>query len=882
MINQDQIVNCKTSLQTPQGSFSYYSLRKLESIMGISLSKIPFSIRVLMENMLRNFNQKNVTTRHIERLCNWETSIGTEISFMPARVLLQDFTGVPAVVDMAAMRNAVKRLNGKPSVINPQIPAELVIDHSVQIDYAGFSNCFQLNCDKEFERNQERYGFLRWGQKNFQNFNVVPPATGICHQVNLEYLARVVCQSKQDQEIYLFPDSVLGLDSHTTMINGIGVMGWGVGGIEAEAVMLGQPYFLLIPQVIGVQLLGQLLEGVTATDLVLTITQMLRQYGVVGKFVEFFGPGVRSLSVANRATIANMAPEYGATMGFFPVDDDTLTFLKLTGRSNEHVNRIALYCQKQFLLRKNDMPDPIYSDVVTLDMSTVKPCVAGPKRPQDRIELSQLKQTVEDIMEEMNAPKLDSTGIQHGHVVIASITSCTNTSNPSVMIGAGLLCKHAVEKGLKMPAWVKTSLAPGSKVVTAYLQNTGLLPYMEQMNFHLTAYGCATCIGNSGPLSEDITKQIEDNQLVVSAVVSGNRNFEGRISPLIKSNFLASPLLVVAFAIAGTVKIDLTTEPLGFDQNKNPVFLKNIWPSNQEIEEAMAQISSDLYTKHYQDVFKGDDQWQKLPTPYGELFEWQPESNYIKEPPFFDNMPLEAPCFQNINQARVLVLLGDSVTTDHISPAGSIPQNSPAAAYLISQGVTPDYFNSYGARRGNHEIMMRGTFGNIRLRNLLLPGTEGGFTKHFPSNETMTIYDAAIKYQENNVPLLVIAGKEYGTGSSRDWAAKGTFLLGVKAVLSQSFERIHRSNLIGMGVLPLQFLDKEDAESLGLTGMERYAIEGIQEGVTPNMTVQITAQSQASVINFQALVRLDSDMEVNYYQHGGILPFILRKLMKGE
>src|SRR6201997_2391008 len=807
-------------------SFEIHRLETLET-KGLShLSKLPFSLRILLENLLRCEDERFVRADDIRALAKW-TPNGPqkEIAFMPARVLLQDFTGVPAVVDLATMREAVKKMGGDPKRINPLFPAELVIDHSVQVDKFGDANAFGLNAELEFQRNVERYAFLRWGQTAFKNFKVVPPDTGICHQVNLEYLARVVCAMPYGNRLEAYPDSLVGTDSHTTMVKALGVFGWGVGGIEAEAAMLGQPLSMLVPEVVGFKLHGRLREGTTATDLVLTVTEMLRKKGVVGKFVEFYGSGLSSLSVPDRATIANMAPEYGATMGFFPVDAETLGYLQFTARPQEQIALVEAYCKEQGLFRTDATPDPSFSDTLQLDLASVEPTVAGPKRPQDRVALKNAKSSFTKVVEGASAKEVavknngDSFPLSSGAVVIAAITSCTNTSNPSLMLGAGLLAKKAVERGLHVKPWVKTSLAPGSKVVTDYLQVSGLMPYLEKLKFHLVGYGCTTCIGNSGPLPEPIGAAIKENNMVAVAVLSGNRNFEGRVHPLVRANYLASPPLVVAYALAGRMDMDLTSEPLGTDKAGKPVYLREIWPSAQEVESTVrAAVSTEQYRKEYSKVFEGDARWKAMPVPAGDLYRWDAKSTYIKMPPYFENMPKTPPALMDIRGARVLAVLGDSVTTDHISPAGSIAVDSPAGKYLIANGVKPHEFNSYGARRGNHEVMMRGTFANIRLRNQLAPGTEGGWTLFLPGGEKMSIYDAAVRYREAGVGLVVIAGREYGSGSSRDWAAKGTRLLGVRAVIAESYERIHRSNLVGMGVLPLQFKEGENAESLGLTG----------------------------------------------------------------
>ncbi|HXE33403.1 MAG TPA: aconitate hydratase AcnA [Verrucomicrobiae bacterium] len=868
-------------------AFDIHRLELLEKKISCQLAKLPFSLRILLENLLRCEDGRFVRPDDIRALANWAPGAAEkEIAFMPARVLLQDFTGVPAVVDLATMREAIKRMGGNPRLINPLFPAELVIDHSVQVDSFGSANAFGLNAELEFQRNIERYAFLRWGQTAFQNFKVVPPDTGICHQVNLEYLARVVCAMPSGSRLEAYPDSVVGTDSHTTMVNALGVFGWGVGGIEAEAAMLGQPSSMLIPDVVGFRLHGKLREGATATDLVLTVTEMLRKKGVVGKFVEFCGTGLSSLSVPDRATIANMAPEYGATMGFFPVDQETLAYLQFTARSAEQIALVEAYCKEQMLFRTDDMADPIFSDKLELDLGTVEPTVAGPKRPQDRVSLRNAKSSFTKVVEGTPGKRVavrnngDSFDLSSGAVVIAAITSCTNTSNPSLMLGAGLLAKKAVERGLQVKPWVKTSLAPGSKVVTDYLDASGLTKYLEKLNFHLVGYGCTTCIGNSGPLPDAIGAAIKDNNLIAVAVLSGNRNFEGRIHPLVRANYLASPPLVVAYALAGRMDMDLTTEPLGSDSAGKPVYLRDIWPTPQEIESTVRDsVTSEMYAKEYANVFEGDAHWRSMPVPEGDLYKWDAKSTYIKQPPFFENMPKAPPALADIHGARVLAILGDSVTTDHISPAGSIPADSPAGKYLIANGVKPHEFNSYGARRGNHEVMMRGTFANIRLRNQLAPGTEGCWTHFLPGNEKMTIYDAAVKYREGGVPLVVLAGKEYGSGSSRDWAAKGTRLLGVRAVIAESYERIHRSNLVGMGVLPLEFKDGENRETLGLTGQETFEIEGVAS-LSPKKAISVRAQSgDGSTKTFSVVARVDTPEEVSYYHHGGILQYVLRQML---
>ena len=806
---------------------------------------------------------------------------------MPARVLLQDFTGVPAVVDLATMREAMQKLGGNPKRINPLFPAELVIDHSVQVDSFGKGESFGLNAELEFQRNIERYQFLRWGQNAFRNFKVVPPDTGICHQVNIEYLARVVCGMPNGNHLEAYPDSLVGTDSHTTMVNSLGVFGWGVGGIEAEAAMLGQPLSMLVPEVLGFKLHGRLPEGATATDLVLTVTEMLRKKGVVGKFVEFYGSGLSSLSVPDRATIANMAPEYGATMGYFPVDKETLAYLRFTARSHEQIALVEAYCKEQTLFRTDTTPEPLFSDKFELDLGSIEPTVAGPKRPQDRVALKNAKSSFTKVVEGAPAKEValknngDAFPLSSGAVVIAAITSCTNTSNPSLMLGAGLLAKKAVERGLQVKPWVKTSLAPGSKVVTDYLQASGLMSYLEKLKFHLVGYGCTTCIGNSGPLPEAIGAAIKENNMVAVAVLSGNRNFEGRVHPLVRANYLASPPLVVAYALAGRMDMDLTTESLGTDTAGKPVYLREIWPTPQEVESTVrAAVSTEQYRKQYSEVFEGDARWKGMSVPEGDLYKWDANSTYIKLPPYFENMPKNPAALADIHGARVLAVLGDSVTTDHISPAGSIAVDSPAGKYLVVHGVKPHEFNSYGARRGNHEVMMRGTFANIRLRNELAPGTEGSWTLHLPDGEKMFIYDASVKYREDGVPLLVIAGKEYGSGSSRDWAAKGTRLLGVRAVLAESYERIHRSNLVGMGVLPLEFLRGETRESLGLTGHEVFDVKGVAT-LTPRKEATVYAKSgDGQVKTFQARIRVDTPEEVSYYRHGGILQYVLRQMLE--
>ncbi len=829
----------------------------------------------------------SVSPDDITAVAGWDATGATtrEIAFTPARVLLQDFTGVPAVVDLAAMRDGVVRLGGDPSRVNPLQPVELVIDHSVQVDHFGRPDAFTLNAELEFNRNLERYAFLRWGQNAFDNFRVVPPDTGIVHQVNLEYLARVVCRESIDGRTMAYPDTLVGTDSHTTMINGLGVVGWGVGGIEAEAAMLGQPISMLVPEVIGVRLVGSLREGITATDLVLTITERLRQQGVVGKFVEFYGPGLEHLTIADRATLGNMSPEYGATIAIFPIDGMTLEYLRLTGRPPDQVALVDAYAKAQGLFRDAGSPDPVYTETVEMDLGAVEPSLAGPRRPQDRVPLGRAKVEFEraltDMRGEATTPAADS--LDHGSVVVAAITSCTNTSNPSVMIGAGLLAKHAVERGLQVKPWVKTSLAPGSRVVTEYLRAAGVLEYLERLGFHVVGYGCTTCIGNSGPLPPDVSTAVAERDLVVVSVLSGNRNFEGRIQAQIRANYLASPPLVVAYALAGRMTLDLTSEPLGQDGDGRDVFLSDLWPTSREIQASLvASVRSEMFTTSYGSVFDGDARWQALPAPSGERFDWVSDSTYIRQPPFFDDITLEPAPIEDIRGARGLALLGDSVTTDHISPAGAIPEDSPAGRYLVAQGVAPHEFNSYGARRGNHEVMVRGTFANIRLRNQLAPGTEGGWTRYQPDDEQMPIFDAAVRYREAGVPLVVLAGKEYGSGSSRDWAAKGTRLLGVRAVIAESFERIHRSNLVNMGVLPLQFAVGDGAASLGLTGRETFQVVGLANGLTPRGGLDVRAETaDGGAVTFRTTVRIDTPEELVAFRHGGILPYMLRQLVKG-
>jgi aconitate hydratase len=923
--------NSRSTLNVGDKQYEIYRLDALDK-QGISTTHLPFSLRILLENLLRTEDGRNVAKEEIRALASWNSKSKPEkeIAFTPSRVLLQDFTGVPCVVDLAAMRDAMQTLGGDPALINPLQPVELVIDHSVQVDEFGTANAFELNALLEFQRNKERYSFLRWGQTGFRNLAIVPPDTGIVHQVNLEYLARVVFvheandNGDKNGNRTAYPDTLVGTDSHTTMINGLGVLGWGVGGIEAEAAMLGQPVSMLIPLVVGVKLTGRLREGATATDFVLTVTEMLRKHGVVGKFVEYFGPGLRDLPLADRATIANMSPEYGATCGIFPIDKETLRYLRLTGRSEEQIALVEAYSREQGLFHDEKTPEAEYSELLTLDLATVEPSLAGPKRPQDRVVLSQAGESfnkalpslikpksaakagatpvaatanngrweqeggspaaigVEDpkVHEHVSASVKDS--LKHGSVVIAAITSCTNTSNPSVLIGAGLLAKKAVEKGLSVPSWVKTSLAPGSKTVTDYLAKAGLTPYLEKLKFHLVGYGCTTCIGNSGPLPEEVSKAIDEKELVVASVLSGNRNFEGRINSEVRANYLMSPPLVVAFALAGRIDIDLRKDPLGKGRDGQPVYMADIWPSSREIEETMEQsITSEMFSKSYADVFQGDERWRGLVVPKGQTYAWEKDSTYIRQAPYFDAMSVKPSPVQDIKKARVLAVLGDSVTTDHISPAGSIKKDSPAGKYLQEHGVNPADFNSYGSRRGNHEVMVRGTFANVRLRNKLV-ATEGGFTRHLPTNAEMSIFDASEKYRAAGIPLVVLAGKEYGSGSSRDWAAKGPALLGVRAVIAESYERIHRSNLVGMGVLPLQFRAGETAESLKLTGEEVFEITGIRTLVdhfAAGSEVKVRATADGKTTEFSALVRIDTPQEALYYANGGILQYVLRQLL---
>ncbi|MGD8604906.1 MAG: aconitate hydratase AcnA [Anaerolineales bacterium] len=894
--------NALASLALAHGEeVSYFRLSALEDAGLTTLSTLPYSIRILLESVLRQLNGREITEEDVKALAAWQPQADQRpnVPFQPARVIMQDFTGVPAVVDLAAMRSALDRLGGDPSKISPHVPVDLVIDHSVQVDFFASPDAMERNAEIEFTRNRERYEFLRWGKDAFDNFRVVPPATGIVHQVNLEYLAGVVLTRQQNGTTIALPDSLVGTDSHTTMINGLGVLGWGVGGIEAEAAILGQPLVMPAPDVVGFRMTGKLAQGATATDLVLTVTQMLRAHGVVGKFVEFLGPGLTHLALPDRATIANMSPEYGATMGFFPVDDETLRYLRLTGRPADLIDRVERYCKAQGLFRTDNAPEPAYTDVLELDLSEVEPSLAGPKRPQDRIALSNMQPAFQQALKapvaeggfELNPSELASQGmiqdngtktvVDHGMVAIAAITSCTNTSNPMVMVGAGLLAKKAVERGLHVHPYVKTSLAPGSRVVTEYLTRAGLIEPLSVLGFDVVGYGCTTCIGNSGPLPGDVAEAINSADLVAASVLSGNRNFEGRINPYVQANYLASPPLVVAYALAGTVDIDLVNQPLGVDQKGRDVYLKDIWPTLEEIRDVVESIiTPEMFKERYADVFTGNETWNQIPVSGGALYEWNHQSTYIQEPPFFTDLTAEEPPIKPIEGARVLALLGDSVTTDHISPAGAIPVASPAGRYLLDHDVEPADFNSFGSRRGNDQVMTRGTFGNIRLKNFLLPGVEGGETVLFPEGQQMDIYDAALHYKAEGTPLIVIAGKEYGTGSSRDWAAKGTLLLGVKAVLAESYERIHRSNLVGMGVLPLEFMPAESARSLGLRGNETYTVLGLDDKLEPGQVVTVKAVSdQGQEKDFKARVRIDTPIEVDYYRNGGILHLVLRRML---
>jgi aconitate hydratase A / 2-methylisocitrate dehydratase len=895
--------NTRQVLKTPHGRYTIFSLESLEKAGLTRLELLPFSIRIMLESVLRQCNEREITKIDVTNLAGWQprSEHRPSLPFTPARVIMQDFTGVPAVVDLAAMRSAMARLGGDPKKINPLVPVDLVIDHSVQVDFFAIPDAFSRNAELEFQRNRERYEFLRWGQKAFNNFRVVPPATGIVHQVNLEFLAPVVVTKPEAGEQLAFPDTLVGTDSHTTMINGLGVVGWGVGGIEAEAAMLGQPIDMLTPDVIGFRLHGELREGVTATDLTLTVTQMLRKKGVVEKFVEFYGPGLATMSLPDRATIANMAPEYGATIGFFPVDDETLRYLRLTGRPAELVDLVEHYFKEQGLFHTASSPNPQYTDSLELDLGTVESSLAGPKRPQDRVSLSEMKRNfqlaltapVKERGYELTPEQLESKAalgangkaveMRHGAVVIAAITSCTNTSNPSVMLAAGLLARKAIQRGLKVKPYVKTSLAPGSRVVTEYLRQAGLLEPLAELGFNLVGYGCTTCIGNSGPLPPDVVQAITGADLVAAAVLSGNRNFEGRVHPYVRANYLASPPLVVAYALAGTVDKDLVHEPVAVDPQGKPVYLREIWPTDQEVRQVIAQVvRPEMFTEKYSDVFSGNATWNAIQSGESELYGWNEASTYIHEPPFFVGLTHDVQGIGDIHGARALAVLGDSITTDHISPAGAISPDSPAGRYLVERGVAPRDYNSYGSRRGNDRVMTRGTFANIRLKNRMLPGVEGGMTLHLPDGEQMSIYDAAMKYRDEGVPLIVLGGKEYGSGSSRDWAAKGTLLLGIRAVLVESFERIHRSNLIGMGVLPLVFMPGENVATLGLTGREVFTLEGLNENITPRSEITVrVVREDGSRLTFKAIARLDTPIEVNYYLNGGILHTVLRNMLEG-
>jgi len=888
----------RSVLRVGNREFEIYRLDSLEK-QGLKMARLPYSLRILLENLLRREDGESVTAEMIRSLASYSTTkVPTEeIAFMPSRVLLQDLTGVPAIVDLAAMRDAMKALGGNASRINPLQPVELVIDHSVQVDEFGTPEAFKLNAETEYSRNRARYAFLRWGQKAFENLAIVPPDTGICHQINLEFLARVVFAAKGDGgKQVAYPDTVVGADSHTTMINGLGVLGWGVGGIEAEAAMLGQPISMLIPQVVGVRLSGQLPEGSTATDLVLTITQMLRKKGVVGKFVEYFGPGLPNLPLADRAVIANMSPEYGSTCGIFPVDEETLRYLRLSGRSDDQVKLVESYCKEQGLFHTATTAEAEYSDVVSLDLATVEPSIAGPKRPQDRVPLSRAAVAFREALPALVKPGTvlppasekgaDGHGLRHGSVVIAAITSCTNTSNPALLMAAGLVAKKAVERGLKVPSWVKTSLAPGSLVVTEYLKKAGLTPYLDKLRFNLVGYGCTTCIGNSGPLPKEVSDAIGKEDLVVAAVLSGNRNFEGRIHSEVRANYLMAPPLVVAFALAGHADWDVQKEPVGRGSDGKPVYLKDIWPTQKEVDDAMKSVSAQMFRETYSEVFKGTAQWQALPVPEGNTYAWDAASTYVQNPPYFEGMKLTLPEIADIKGARVLAVLGDSITTDHISPAGSIKGDSPAGNYLTEHGVQRADFNTYGARRGNHQVMMRGTFANTRLKNKLIPQKEGPFTRHLPDGKETTIFEAAEQYRQEKVPVIILAGKEYGSGSSRDWAAKGPLLLGVRAVIVESFERIHRSNLVGMGILPLQFPAGKNAETFGLTGEEVFEITGVKaliDNFKPGRHLKVKATGKnGAVVEFEALLRIDTPQEAQYYRHGGILQYVIRQLLQAK
>jgi len=901
MSKVNKFLETKIPFDTGAGQAHLYSLKKLDELGYGNISKLPFTIRLLLELVLREHDGYVVTDDDVEVLANYNAKNPQgEIPFKPSRVVLQDFTGVPAIVDLAALRSAMERMGGNPTSINPQVPVDLVIDHSVQVDEFGQEYAFMHNVEKEFERNRERYEFLKWGQKSFNNFKVVPPGRGIVHQINLEYLAKgAFSREEDDGTTVVYPDTLVGTDSHTTMINGLGILGWGVGGIEAEAAMLGQPIYMLVPEVVGMKLTGKLREGITATDLTLTVTQMLRKHGVVGKFVEFYGDGLSNMSLPDRATIANMSPEYGATMGFFPMDDEAMRYMRRTGRDPEHVELVERYMKEQGLYRTDDTPDPEFTDTLELDLGDVETSLAGPKLPHDRIALPNMKKTFENSLTSddptmgfnLAQEKLANKGtfkngqeieMEHGDVVIAAITSCTNTSNPSVMLGAGIVAKKAFEKGLEVPPYVKTSLAPGSRVVTDYLEEAGLTDYMDRLGFNLVGYGCTTCIGNSGPLPQAVENAVKEGDLIVAGVLSGNRNFEGRIHPYVKANYLASPPLVVAYALAGTVDIDLEQEPLGKDKNGNDVYLKDIWPTSEEIAEHLDNaIRPELFEKQYGDIFKSEE-WDEIPVGGGELYKWKEESTYIQEPPFFMDMGEDPDPITSINGARALVKVGDSITTDHISPAGNIPKDSPAGKYLIEHGVEPKDFNSYGSRRGNDRVMTRGTFANVRFKNQLAPGKEGGYTNYFPEDDITTIYDAAMRYKKNDTPLVALAGDQYGTGSSRDWAAKGTILLGVEAVIATSYERIHRSNLVGMGVLPLQFKEGESADSLGLDGSEKFDIH-LDDELKAQQMVKVDAKKEdGEKVSFETICRIDTPVEVDYYRNGGILHYVLREYYRAE
>jgi aconitate hydratase len=899
----EDMFKTRETIKINEKVYSYYSIKALEENGFGNISKLPYSIKVLLEAAVRQYDGSSITKDHIKKLANWSVhrDQNQEVPFKPSRILLHDTTGLPAIVDLAAMRETVKRIGRDASLVNPLIPVDLVVDHSVTVDYFGRPDAMELNEKINFERNKERFRFFRWAQNSFHNLLIVPPATGIMHQINMEYLSSVAVIKEVAGTTEIYPDSLVGSDSHTTMINGLGVVAWGVGGIEAEAAMLGQPLYFVTPEVVGFKLTGSLSEGATATDLALTVTNILRKKGVVGKFVEFFGAGLGEMSIADRATIANMAPEYGATMGFFPVDQETLNYLRLIGRSEEQISLVATYYKAQGMFLEKDSPEPVYSDLIELDLSTIVPCLAGPKRPQDRVELTNMKQEYHKIMREqidkggygLNEDDLtkevlikhhngEESVIKNGSVVLAAITSCTNTSNPNVLITAGLVAKKAVEKGLKKPAYVKSSLTPGSRVVTDYLNESGLLRYLEELGFHIAGYGCATCIGNSGPLPDEVSKAVADNDLTVAGVLSGNRNFEGRVHPQIKANYLASPPLVIAYALAGTVDIDLTKEPIGLDPNAQPVYLSDIWPSNHEIQEWLGNaVRPELFRKRYQNVYTANERWNSLDIPDGELYEWDKSSTYIQEPPFLKDLSEQPVGMKDFKRAYALALLGDSVTTDHLSPSGAIKTDSPAGLYLKQNGVKPEDFNSYPSRRGNHQVMIRGALANLRIRNQMVPGSEGGVTKYLPTGEIMSIYDAAMKYQEDGTPLVVIAGKEYGTGSSRDWAAKGTYLLGVKAVIAESFERIHRSNLVGMGVLPLQFKEGQNATSLGIKGNEIFETIGLCHSISPGQKIKVKAiRVDSSSFEFEVIVRLDNVVDINYYYNGGIMQTVLRQMVK--